>query len=157
MSILDLPITKNSQWIPCSHHHTKEKNWASWMHVSSLHWLGGISIFNSVGNHFWPRLMEGAWIVGTKSIVPISECFTYHSWILWPLRESANKERHQPRHHSILWTCLNTTFVRHRDRHSWRLEMLHRKGFWICWTYLGPQWTTTHQRTIHWMPVITQL
>jgi hypothetical protein len=57
--IWNIVRTKNSRWIPCSHHHTKEKNWASWMHVSSLHWLGGISIFNSVGNHFWPRLMEG--------------------------------------------------------------------------------------------------
>jgi hypothetical protein len=92
------------------------------MHLASPYWLDGMSILNYVGNHFWPRLMEGAWIAGTQSIVPISECFAEASWNSWPLRESANKDRHQPHHHSILRTCLNVTIVgpcphRHRDYH----------------------------------------
>jgi len=47
---------KNPIW-SCPFSPRWEKNWASWMHIASPHWLRIYFIFICVGHHFWPSLI----------------------------------------------------------------------------------------------------
>jgi hypothetical protein len=51
--------TPHSEKIPSGlvHFPPDGKNWASWMHIASPHWLRKISIFICVGHQFWPSLI----------------------------------------------------------------------------------------------------
>ncbi len=67
----------------------EKKNWVYWVHATIPHWLSsGICIPTCVHDLFWPRLMAGAWIVGTINWVNYGWSEYFSRWFSFAWSDS---------------------------------------------------------------------